>query len=66
MIAGDRVNVDEELECAVWVAGTVDDVADREHSTDTVLREELACGVQNNIFTMDIAEDAQPSSELLH
>ncbi len=66
MVSCDGVDIGQELERAVRIAGTVHEVADREHAANTTLREENTCSVKGNVLAMDIAKDAEPPFEYVH
>lgn len=58
VISCDGVDIGQELERAVRIARTVDEVADREHTTGTTLREEDTCSLEDNVLAMDVPKDA--------
>lgn len=58
MVAGDRVGIGEKLECAMRIAGAINQVADRKHTARSMFRKQSSSRAQSKILAMNIAEDA--------
>lgn len=58
MVAGDSVGIGEKLECAMRIAGAINQVADRKDTARSMFRKQSPCRAQSKILAMNIAEDA--------